>query len=292
MAGYFLGIDQGTTLTTAVLADESWRVVARASIPHRLFYPKPGWVEMDPLEIYNNCLAATAEALSCIPGASANEIIAMGLDHQGETCMVWDRDTGVPIYNAIVWQDRRTSDVAEQMKVKHGDAIRQVCGMLPDAYHSATKINWLLDNVSGARKRAEQGELLIGTLNTWLFWKMSGGEIFKTDPASASCMMLMDIRKTEWSDELIDLLEIPKNCLAKICDCNHLYGYTKPEFFLGTRIPITGSTTDSPSSLIGGGCVGTGVLKTSYGTAGFMTLQTGRDVIISKKDYFQAAFGV
>lgn len=287
MAGYFLGIDQGTTLTTAVLADENWHIVAKASKPHQQHYPASGWVEHDPMEIYENCLAVAAQVVD-MAGATAQDILAIGLDHQGETCLVWDKQTGLPIYNAIVWQDRRTADTAELLKTARGGEIQKICGMLPDAYHSATKIRWILDHVPGARSRAERGELLAGTLNTWLFWKLSGGEIFKTDPASANCTMLMDIRKTQWSGGLVEMMGIPDSCLAEICDNSHLYGYTKPECFLGARVPITGCTTDSPASLIGGGCIGPGILKCSYGTGSFMSLQTGEDVVLSDKGLFSS----
>lgn len=287
MSGYYLGLDQGTTLTTAVLADEHWNIVAKASKAHRQHYPRSGWVEHDALEIYDNCLAVTAQVLHQAD-ASVSDILALGLDHQGETCVVWDKNTGLPIYNAIVWQDRRTADVAENWKHQRGREIHHICGMLPDAYHSATKIGWILDHVPGARARAEKGELLAGTLNTWLFWKFSGGEIFKTDPASANCTMLMDICTTQWSSKLTDMLEIPPACLAEICDNNHLFGYTKPECFLGGRIPIAGCTTDSPASLIGGGCIGPGILKCSYGTGSFMSLQTGPDVVLSDQGLFSS----
>ena len=287
MSGYYLGLDQGTTLTTAVLADEHWNIVAKASKAHRQLYPRSGWVEHDALEIYENCLAVTAQVLQQA-NASVHDILALGLDHQGETCVVWDKSSGLPIYNAIVWQDRRTADAAEDLKLRCGQDIHRICGMLPDAYHSATKINWILDHIPGTRARAEKGELLAGTLNTWLFWKFSGGEIFKTDPASANCTMLMDIENTQWSDRLVDMLRIPRGFLAEICDNNHLYGYTKPECFLGGRIPIAGCTTDSPASLIGGGCVGTGILKTSYGTGSFMSLQTGNRVVLSDQGIFSS----
>lgn len=287
MSGYYLGLDQGTTLTTAVLADEHWNIVAKASKAHQQHYPHSGWVEHDALEIYENCLAVTAQVLRQA-NASIHDVLALGLDHQGETCVVWDKDTGLPVYNAIVWQDRRTADTAEALKQRWGREIQKICGMLPDAYHSATKLAWVLDHVPGARERAEKGELLAGTLNTWLFWKFSGGEIFKTDPASANCTMLMDIGQTCWSDTLVDMLHIPRSFLAEICDNNHLYGYTKPDCFLGGKVPIAGCTTDSPASLIGGGCVGAGILKTSYGTGSFMSLQTGNRVVLSDQGIFSS----
>ncbi|MFA7196510.1 MAG: glycerol kinase GlpK [Anaerovoracaceae bacterium] len=286
MSGYYLGIDQGTTLTTAVLVDERWCTVAKASKPHKQQYLNPGWVEHDPIEIYENCIAVAAEVLQKVPGATAQSLIAVGLDHQGETCMIWDKNTGIPIYNAIVWQDRRTSDAADQLKKNRGEEIRKISGLMPDAYFSALKLNWLLDHVEGARARVEKGELLMGTLNTWLFWKMSGGESYRTDPSSAACMMLMDLHQTEWSSILLDLIGVSEKYMPEICDTNTIYGYTKPECFLGAKIPMAGSAVDTPASIIGGGCVGEGILKTSYGTGSFMSFQTGSRVILSKKGLF------
>ncbi len=286
MPAYYLGIDQGTTLTTAVLVDEKWHIVAKASKAHKQYYPNPGWVEHDPVEIYENCLAVTAEALRKVPGARAQDILAIGLDHQGETCVVWDRDSGLPIYNAIVWQDRRTSDAASKLNKERGEEIQRISGLQPDAYYSATKINWLLDNVEGARSGAESGKLLIGTLNSWLYWKMSGGECYKTEPSSAACMMLMDLQKTAWSPALLDLIGLSVDQMPQMCDSNTIFGYTRPDCFLGARIPIAGCTVDSPASIIGGGCAGEGILKTSYGTGSFMSFQTGSHLIFSENGIF------
>lgn len=288
MAEYLLGIDQGTTLTTAVIMDEKLKIRAKASKAHHQYYPYPGWVEHNPMEIYNNILAVTLEALAQIPNAKLEEVIGMGLDHQGETCVVWDKTTGVPIYNAIVWQDRRTADWAEQLKEKHGKWIRDVTGMMPDAYHSATKIKWILDNVEGAGEKARRGELLAGTLNTWLFWKLTNGKIFATDACSANRFMLMDIRSTEWNKEITDLLEIPIDMLPPICDCNEKFGYTEPAQFLGVKVQIAGSIPDAPAGLIGGGCTKKGILKASYGTGCFMNLLTGEKLVMSDKGIFSS----
>ena len=286
MARYYLGIDQGTTNTTAVLVNENWEIAAKVSKAHRQIFPEPGWVEHDPLEIYGNIKLAVQELINMIPGAKLSDILCMGLDHQGETCVIWDKKTGRPIYNAIVWQDRRTADVAEKYKEERGERIKEICGLLPDAYHSATKLKWMLDNVEGARKRAENGELLAGTLNTWIFWMLTGGKSFETDVSSAGSMMLMDIRTTDWSDELVEMCDIPREMLPHICDTNHVYGETVPEEFLGISIPIAGGIADSPSGMIGGGCVGEGVLKCSYGTGSFMHFQTGKKIITSNKGLF------
>ncbi len=286
MSRYYLGIDQGTTNTTAVLSDLNWKVVAKASKPHRQIYPHPGWVEHDPEEVLSNVLAVTEEVIRKVPGATLNDIKAVGLDHQGETCVIWDKKTGKCIYNAIVWQDRRTADTADKYKREQGERIREICGLLPDAYHSATKLAWMLDNVEGARERADKGELLCGTLNSWIFWRLTGGNSHATDISSAGSMMLLDINTTQWSDELIELTGVPKGMLPELVDTNHFYGYTKPECFLGMKIPIAGGITDSPSGMIGGGCVGEGVLKTSYGTGSFMHFQTGKKLVKSKKGLF------
>lgn len=286
MSAYYLGIDQGTTNTTAVLVDENWKIKAKVSKAHRQIYPCPGWVEHDPLEIYGNIKLAVQELINMVPGTTAGDIVCMGLDHQGETCVIWDKKTGEPIYNAIVWQDRRTADVAERFKEEKGERIKEICGLLPDAYHSATKLMWMLDNVEGARERALKGELLAGTLNTWIFWMLTGKKSFETDVSSAGSMMLMDVSTTDWSEELLELCCIPREMLPDICDTNHVYGETVPEEFLGISIPISGGIADSPAGLIGGGCVGKGVLKCSYGTGSFMHFQTGTKMITSDSGLF------
>jgi len=282
MPHYFLGLDQGTTLTTALLIDENWQVVSRGHKEHKQIYPRPGWVEHDPIDIYEACRTAIATAIKGVPGTKASDIICMGLDHQGETCLVWDKMTGVPIYNAIVWQDRRTSDFAEILKKNHGDYIQQVTGMYPDSYHSATKIKWILDNVEHARERAERGELLAGTLNTWLIWKFTGGEAYVTDGCSGGRTMLMDLNTIQWDPKIMKLIDIPESILPQILNCNEIFGYTDPKIFWGAKIPISGCLSDSHAALIGGGGCMPGTLKTSYGTGSFMNLVTGDHFIISK----------
>lgn len=283
MAGYYLGIDQGTTLTTAVLMDTAFRVAAKASVPHANRYPQPGWVEQDPEEIFKNVLQATQTALAQIPGAEPSDILGIGLDHQGETCLIWDSETGHPVYPAIVWQDRRTAKEAAALKEAEGGTISRLTGLTPDAYYSATKIAWILDHTFEGRERVASGRYLIGTLNTYIFWCLSGGSIYKTDPASASCMMLMDLTKTVWDPALVQkLLGISADHLPEICDNSSLYGYTDPDVFLGIRIPIGGSSADSMAAIIGGGCLGSGILKTSYGTGNFMSLQIGKVPVFSE----------
>lgn len=284
MPGYFLGIDQGTTLTTALVMDEGWNVIARGSREHRQIYPHPGWVEHDPLEIFDCFIGAVQCALDGLPpNASASDILCMGLDHQGETCLVWDKHTGEPVYNAIVWQDRRTADFAQSLKDNHGDYIHRATGVLPDSYYSGTKIRWILNHREGLRERAAAGELLAGTLNTWLIWKLTDGQSFITDVSSAGRFMMMDINSMKWDPFVQELLDIPEQIMAPITDCDHLFGYTSPRYFGGARIPICGCLTDSQAGLIGGGGCGPGTLKNSYGTGSFMGVVTGSEYILSNK---------
>ena len=283
MAAYYLGIDQGTTLTTALLVDQDWRIAARGRRAHRQIHPRPGWVEHDPEEIFECVLGAIGEALSRLPGGRAQDIIGLGLDHQGETCLIWDKGTGRPLYNAIVWQDRRTSDFAERLKKEHGRYIQETTGLWPDSYYTATKIKWLLDHVPGARDRAARGELLAGTLNTWLIWKLSGGRAFATDSCSGSRTMLMSLRTRQWDRTIAGLVDVPLDLLPPIGDCNQIFARTEPRIFWGAEVPICGSLSDSHAGLIGGGGSRVGTLKTSYGTGCFMNLVTGDEFVISRQ---------
>lgn len=282
MSGYFIGIDQGTSLTTAVLADDRFRVLGKASIPHHNYYPQPGWMEEDPEEILRSCILAARQVLKNCPQVPVSEVRAIGLDHQGETCCAWNRQTGKPVSRAIVWQDRRTSALADRLNEEHGEEIRNITGMRPDAYYSATKFRWILDHVPEAAALAERGDLLLGTLNTFLFWHLTGGQVFRTDPSSASCMMLMDLRTCEWSPFLLDLLGLEESMLPEICDCSDYFGETE---ILGPRIPIVASLADSHASIIGGGCFREGMLKTSYGTGNFMSLHTGWRPVFAEQIY-------
>ncbi len=281
MRKLYLGIDQGTTMTTALLLDESWKVVGRGQKEHRQIFPKPGWVEHDPVEIYESCLEAVNLAL-LQANAEAKHIYCMGIDHQGETCLFWNKHTGEPVYNAIVWQDRRTADMAEKLKQTHEELIHSITGMLPDSYYSATKLRWIMDNVPEVKEGIAKGDLLAGTLNTWLIWKFTGGAAYVTDACSGVRLMLMDIKKGQWDQGLLDLIGIPSEILPPIHNCNEIYGYTHPDAFLGAKIPIAGSISDSNAGIIGSGSSAAGTLKTSYGTGSFMTLITGDQLIHSK----------
>lgn len=286
MPFYYAGIDQGTTLTTAVITDEAGRLLAKASRPHKNYYPQPGWVEHDPEEIYENCLGAIADAMAKVPGGRTQDIIGFGMDHQGESCLVWEKDTARPVYRMIVWQDRRTSQEADELAERCGDEILRITGVKADAYYSATKLAWILDHVEGARARYERGELMLGTFNTWFFYRISGRRVYATDPGSASCMMLTDLAKCDWDDYMLSLFGLRRELMPQMLDSIGCFGYTEPSEFLGARALIGAALEDSSAGIIGSGCVGEGVLKTSYGTGSFMSLQTGSTLIPSRPDLF------
>ena len=278
MGHFILGIDQGTTLTTALLCDEAFRVLSKASVPHKASYPQPGWTEHDPEELYANCLKASQEACAKA-GITLQEVYALGLDHQGESCLIWEKESGRPIYPMIVWQDRRTAQEADRLAQEAGDLIFERSGMWPDAYYSATKLAWILDHVPGARERFGRGELLLGTFNTYFLWRASGGAVYATEPGSAGCTMLMNLQKTDWDPDLLALFGLEKAFMPEITDTDTDYGLTDPAAFGGARIHLGGFLTDSQAGVLGGGCLQEGVLKTSYGTGSFMLLQTGGKIL-------------
>ena len=282
MEHYFMGIDQGTTGTTVLLMDERWQVAARANVEHTQIYPRPGWVEHDPVEIWEAVLTAVDRALK-ERGVRAEQILSIGLDNQGETCMVWNKRTGQPVYNAIVWQDRRTAGEADRLKETHGDLFSQRTGLTPDAYFSATKLAWILGHVPGLREQLQKGELMAGTLDTWLIWKLTGGKVFVTDPSTASRTMLFDIEKLDWDPELLDLCGIPRQILPEVRDTAEIYGYTDPDVFFGGKVPVAASITDSPAALLAQGCLEPGETKTTYGTGCFMYSSLGNEIFRSSE---------
>jgi glycerol kinase len=278
---FYLGLDQGTTGTTALLLDENWNVAAHGYKEHTQIYPESGWVEHDPIEIWNAILYAVDQALK-EAGASAGEIACIGLDNQGETCMVWDPKTGKPVYNAIVWQDRRTARYADQLAEKHGDMIRQKTGLVIDSYFSGTKIKWILDHVENGIARAEAGELIAGTLDTWMIWKLTHGKAHVTDYSTASRTMLLNINAGTWDDEILDAIGIPRKVLPEICNSVQVYGVTDPLDFFGAAIPISGSVVDQQAALFGQACYAPGNIKTTYGTGCFMLMNTGDKPVYSQ----------
>lgn len=278
---YYLGMDQGTTGTTTLLLDEKWNLVARGYKEHSQHYPHPGWVEHDPMEIWDSVLESINMALD-IAGAKPNEIACIGLDNQGETVMLWDKETGIPVYNAIVWQDRRTARYADAMTELYGSQIREKTGLMIDAYFSATKIKWIIDNVPGVKEKIKAGKILAGTLDSWVIWKMTHGRVHVTDPSTASRTMLMNIHTGKWDQDILDIFEIDRKILPEICDSSTVYGYTDPLDFFGASIPIAGSVVDQQAALFGQACYTPGSIKCTYGTGCFMLMNTGDKPVYSK----------
>ena len=284
---YYLGIDQGTTGTTSIVFDEAWDICGKGYAEHTQYYPKPGWVEHDPLEIWNKTKESVDKALNQAK-ITAKDLSAIGLDNQGETCMAWDKNSGKPIYNAIVWQDRRTAERADALKEKYDELIIKKTGLTIDAYFSALKIKWILDNVPGAKDKAAKGDLLVGTLDTWLLWKMTGGKIYITDSSTASRTMLFNLHTNQWDDEILNIIGIDKSILPKIKDSAEIYGYTSIDF-IDAKIPIAGSVVDQAAALFGQACFDKGSVKTTYGTGCFMLMNTGDKPIFSKNGLITTA---
>ncbi len=277
---YYLGIDQGTTGTTALLLDENWDIAQRGYKEHKQYYPKPGWVEHDPIEIWHRIIE-TFQQIILEEGIDGKDIACIGLDNQGETVMLWDNITGLPVYNAIVWQDRRTAKMADEVAEKHGEVIREKTGLVIDAYFSALKIKWIIDNVDGVKQKIQEGRIFAGTLDTWMIWKMTGGEAHVTDASTASRTMLLNIHTGKWDEEILNILDIPASILPEIRSSAEIYGYTMPSVFAGAKIPISGSVVDQQAALFGQACFEPGTVKTTYGTGCFMLMNTGDTPIYS-----------
>lgn len=288
VAKYYLGIDQGTTGTMAIVFNEQWGICGKGYSEHKQFYPKPGWVEHDPMEIWNKTKESVAAALQKA-GIRAKDLQAVGLANQGETCMIWDRNTGEPIYNAIVWQDRRTAGAADALQEQCGDLITQKTGLPVDAYFSALKFKWILDTVENAWAKAEEGDLLAGTLDTWLLWKMTGKEIYVTDPSTASRTMLFNLSTCEWDEEMLEIIGIPRSILPEIRESVELYGYTSPTELFDAKVPIAGSVVDQAAALFGQTCFREGSVKTTYGTGCFMLMNTGNKPVSSQNGLITTA---
>ncbi|PUU87132.1 glycerol kinase GlpK [Halanaerobium sp.] len=275
--GYILGIDQGTTGTRTLALNEKWEIESQGYYTHEQYYPKPGWVEHDPIEIWQKTQNSVSEAL-IKGGINQKNLRAIGLDNQGETVIIWNKNNGKPIYNAIVWQDRRTSQLADELKEKHAKFIKEKTGVVVDSYFSALKIKWILDNVEGAREEAEKGNLIAGTTDTWLIWNMTNGKVHMTDYSTASRTMLLNINSKEWDKDILDLLNIPVKMLPELKNSSEVFGYTDPNSFLGLEIPISGSAVDQQAALFGQSCYKKGMIKTTYGTGCFMLMNTGNKI--------------
>ncbi len=279
MKKYILTLDEGTTSARAVLFDKGGNAVSVAQREFKQIYPQPGFVEHDPVEIFSVQYAAVTEAITAI-GASAEEIAAVGVTNQRETTIIWDKNTGEPIYNAIVWQCRRTSEMCDKLRADgFEEYIRKTTGLRIDAYFSATKIKWILDNVPGARDRAENGELLFGTVDTWLIWKLSGGKIHVTDRTNAARTMLYDIHALTWDKKLLEILQIPKCMLPEVRSSSEIYGNVN---ILGAEIPVSGIAGDQQAALFGQKCFCEGDIKNTYGTGCFLLMNTGAAAYESK----------
>lgn len=278
MKKYILAIDEGTTSARAILFDKSSKIVSMAQHEFPQIYPQPGWVEQDPMDIYANQYASLTECIAK-SGIDPEEIAAVGVTNQRETVIAWNKSTGRPIYNAIVWQCRRTADICASLE-KEGlsERIHKITGLHLDPYFSGTKIKWILDNVEGARELAEKGELLVGTVDTWLIWKLTDGRVFVTDRTNASRTMLCNITTGEWDDEMLELFGIPKSVLPEIRSSSEIYG----EFMcMGAQIPISGIAGDQQAALFGQCCFEVGEAKNTYGTGCFLLANTGNNAVYS-----------
>jgi len=281
-AKYILALDQGTTSSRAIVFDHAGKIRSVAQQEFTQRFPQPGWVEHDPMEIWSSEAAVIAEALSRI-GIGAHQLAAVGITNQRETTIVWDAETGIPVYNAIVWQDRRTSALCDFLREQGWEEpIREKTGLILDAYFSATKVKWILDNVPGARERAEAGQLRFGTVDTWLVWKLTCGEVHATDVSNASRTMLFNIHDLGWDQELLDLLGIPRSMMPEVRSSSEIYGYVRSLF--AAEVPIAGIAGDQQSALFGQMCTQPGSVKNTYGTGCFLLMNTGHTPIRSRNN--------
>ena len=278
---YIMALDQGTTSSRCILFDKSGNICVSVNKEFRQIYPQPGWVEHDAMEIWDTTLEGARAAMAKLD-VSARDIAAIGITNQRETTVIWDKETGEPIANAIVWQCRRTSEIIDGL-VKDGwsDKIREKTGLIPDAYFSGSKIKWLLDNTPGARRRAAAGKLLFGTIDTWLIWKLTGGRVHVTDYTNASRTMLYNIRELKWDEELLHLLDVPASMLPEVKPSSCVYGKTDFEL-LGGEIPIAGAAGDQQCALFGQCCFEPGQMKNTYGTGCFLLMNTGHEIVKSQ----------
>ena len=279
---YIMALDQGTTSSRAILFDKEGNVVATSQKEFTQFYPKVGWVEHNPMEIWGSQSGVMREVLET-NSIRPEEVCAIGITNQRETTIVWEKSTGKPIYNAIVWQCRRTSEICDELKEKgYEKLIKDKTGLILDAYFSATKIKWILDNVEGAREKAENGELLFGTVDTWLIWNLTRGKVHVTDYTNAARTMLYNIKELKWDDEILEILDIPKSMLPDVKPSSYVYGHTDEGMLSGAQIPIAGCAGDQQAALFGQTCFEEGSAKNTYGTGCFMLMNTGENLVESK----------
>ena len=280
---YILSLDQGTTSSRAILFNKKGEIVNVAQKEFKQHFPKSGWVEHDAQEIWSSILSVMAQVLSSASELSAKDIEAIGITNQRETTVVWDKNTGKPIYNAIVWQSRQTAGIVKELKDQgHEDMVRNKTGLLIDAYFSGTKVKWILDNVDGAREKAENGDLLFGTIDSWLIWKLSGGEAHVTDYTNASRTMMYNIYDLKWDEELLEMLNVPKSMLPEVRPSSEVYANTVDYHFFGQNVPIAGVAGDQQAALFGQACYDKGMAKNTYGTGCFMLMNTGEKAVKSE----------
>ena len=283
MEQYILSLDQGTSSSRAIVFDRKGQICSMAQREFTQYFPKPGWVEHNPHEIWSSQASVIAEAIAAIDINGLN-IAGIGITNQRETTIVWDRETEEPVYNAIVWQDRRTSEYCDSLKAEgKTEWIREKTGLIIDAYFSATKIKWILDNVPGARERAEKGKLMFGTVDTWLIWRLTRGEVHVTDPSNASRTMLFNIRTLQWDEELLKLFDIPASMMPEVRSSSEVYGATKTTIF-AHKVPIAGIAGDQQAALFGQTCFEAGDAKNTYGTGCFLLMNSGEKPIASKNN--------
>ena len=279
MAKFILALDQGTSSSRAILFDESHNIISIAQKELTQIYPKQGWVEYDPMEIYSTQYGVMMEVIAQSE-VDINDIAAIGITNQRETTILWDKHTGRPVYNAIGWQCRRTAEITDELKENgYAGYIQEATGLVIDAYFSGTKIKWILNNVAGVRERAERGEILFGTVDSWLIWKLTEKAVHITDVTNASRTMIYNIKTLDWDEKLLDILEIPKSILPEVKSSSEVYGYTKLN---GVSIPIAGVAGDQQAALFGQGCFNPGEAKNTYGTGCFLLMNTGEKAITSK----------
>lgn len=282
MKKYILSLDQGTTSSRAILFNKKGEIVHSAQKEFTQHFPKPGWVEHNAQEIWGSILAVIATCLS-EADVKPEQIAGIGITNQRETAVVWDKTTGKPIYNAIVWQSRQTVEICDELKEKgYSEMVREKTGLLIDAYFSGTKVKWILDNVEGAREKAENGDLLFGTIDTWLVWKLSGGKAHVTDYSNASRTLMFNIHDLQWDDELLDMLTVPTSMLPEVRPSSEIYGETIDYHFFGQNVPIAGVAGDQQAALFGQACFGEGMAKNTYGTGCFMLMNTGEKAVASE----------
>lgn len=279
---YILALDQGTTSSRAILFDQKGRIKGSAQHEFKQYYPQPGWVEHDANEIWGSILAVMAELFGKT-GIEPRQVAAIGLTNQRETTVVWDKHSGQPIYNALVWQSRQTAEICRELEEQgHESMVRQKTGLLIDAYFSGTKLKWILDHVEGAREKAKNGDLLFGTIDSWLIWKLSGGKAHVTDYSNASRTLMYNIHDLKWDEELLRMLDVPKAMLPEVRSSSEVYAHTAGHHFFGHQVPIAGVAGDQQAALFGQACFTSGMAKNTYGTGCFLLMNTGEKAVASQ----------